>query len=149
MAYVSRIGLFNVLRTVFLTSCKRFKIVVNGHIFCKTSERAQHNVPFWTSLIWKPCLSHRCCFSLYIMCCVYLSWDWYNGHTKSSAPLSNLVQNCILRPSRIGTKTVQEFFLVSYIIPRIINTKYIIIELRNQSDQNTCFFYRHYNKMFN
>lgn len=96
MAYVSRIGLFNVLRTVFLTSCKRFKIVVNGHIFCKTSERAQHNVPFWTSLIWKPCLSHRCCFSLYIMCCVYLSWDWYNGHTKSSAPLSNLVQNCIL-----------------------------------------------------
>lgn len=37
-------------------------------------------------------------------------------------------------------KPLQGFFLVSYIIQRIINTKYIIIELINQSDQNTCIF---------
>lgn len=46
VACVSGIGLFNILRTVCLTSCKRFKIVANGHVFCKTSERAQHNAPF-------------------------------------------------------------------------------------------------------
>lgn len=58
--------------------------------------------------------------------------------SQSDCNLSSYIY--IMRPSRIGTKTVQGFFLVSYIIPRIINTKYIIIELINQSDQNTCFF---------
>lgn len=117
VAFVSGIGLFNVLRTVCLTSCKRFKIVVNGHVFCKTSEWAQHNISFRRSLIWKLCLSHCCCFSLYIMCCVYLSWDWYNGHTISSAPLSNLVQNCILVCQTVCNTTIKmnlyktEFFL--------------------------------------